>query len=104
MDIRNLPKAEVHVHLEGCFERADVQALAREAGEPMRELNVAGADLTTFLEVLDWTCGLVRTRDQVARCAYRFAQREAENGVGYADLIFNPTHWAAWRSRLQDFV
>jgi len=65
--IRGLPKAEVHVHLEGCFEHADVEALVREAGESMRDLDVAGADLTTFLEVLDWTCGLVRTPEQVAR-------------------------------------
>lgn len=102
--IRALPKTEVHVHLEGCFEVAGVHELAREAGEPMRDLDVAGADLTTFLEVLDWTCGLVRTPEQVARCAYAFAQREARSGVMYADLIVNPTHWSAWRHHLDDFV
>ena len=103
-EIRTLPKAEVHVHLEGCFEASDVAALAREAGEPVREVDVAGADLTTFLEVLDWTCGLVRTSEQLARTAYAFAQREAASGVGYADLIVNPTHWSAWRGRLDAFV
>jgi adenosine deaminase len=102
--VRSLPKAEVHVHLEGCFEAADIIQLAAEVGEPMRDLDVAGADLTTFLEVLDWTCGLVRTREQLARAAYRFAEREARSGVGYADLIVNPTHWSAWRDRLDAFV
>lgn len=102
--IRALSKAEIHVHLEGCFEPSDVEDLARAAGEPVRHLDVTGADLTTFLEVLDWTCGLVRTSEQLARCAYRFAQREAANGVGYADLIVNPTHWSAWRGRLAQFV
>jgi adenosine deaminase len=103
-DIRALPKAEIHVHLEGCFERPDVEQLAREAGEQMPRMDVAGADLSAFLAVLDWTCGLVRTQEQVARAAYRFATREADSGVLYADLIVNPTHWSAWRNRLDAFV
>ncbi len=102
--IRALPKAEVHVHLEGCFEPSDVERLVQEAGETPRRLDVSGMDLTAFLEVLDWTCGLVRTPEQAARAAYAFAAREAHNGVGYADLIFNPTHWSTWRGRLDAFV
>ena len=102
--IRALPKAEVHVHLEGCLEPADVERLAREAGEAPRALDLTGMDLSKFLELLDWTCALVRTPDQVARAAYAFAEREARSGVAYADLIFNPTHWPAWRDRLDAFV
>jgi adenosine deaminase len=102
--IRTLPKAEVHVHLEGCFEPSDVEQLAKEAGESPRSSDVTGMDLSQFLELLDWTCGLVRTPEQVARAAYSFAEREAHSGVGYADLIFNPTHWPAWRNRLDAFV
>jgi adenosine deaminase len=103
-EIAALPKAEVHVHLEGCFDPADVLQLADAASEPRRNLDVSGADLTTLLEVLDWACGLVRTPEQLARAAYRFAGREARSGVGYADLIVNPTHWSAWRGRLDAFV
>jgi adenosine deaminase len=102
--IRSLPKAEVHVHLEGCFEPEDVEQLAREAGERPRAFALEGMDLARFLELLDWTCALVRTPDQVARAAYRFAEREVRSGVVYADLIFNPTHWPAWRGRLDAFV
>jgi adenosine deaminase len=107
--ISALPKAEVHVHLEGCFEPSDIAVLAQESGEmlprPADQLfNVSGLDLSVFLEVLDWTCGLVRTPQQLARAAYAFAQREARSGVGYADLIVNPTHWTAWRDRLDSFV
>ena len=102
--IRALPKAEVHVHLEGCFEPADVEQLARQAGEAPRTLDLSGMDLAQFLELLDWTCALVRTPDQVARAAYAFAEREARSGVGYADVIVNPTHWPAWRDRLDAFV
>jgi adenosine deaminase len=107
--IRALPKAEVHVHLEGCFEPADVEELAREAYEPLPRpveqlFDMRGLDLSAFLEILDWTCGLVRTPEQLARAAFRFAEREARAGVQYADLIVNPTHWATWRTRLPEFV
>src|SRR5207244_9718874 len=107
--IAAIPKAEVHVHLEGCFEPADVQRLAHESGEtlprPVDKLfDLTGLDLTAFLELLDWSCGLVRAPEQLARAAYAFAEREARSGVGYADLIVNPSHWAAWRTRLDAFV
>ena len=70
--ITALPKAEVHVHLEGCFEPADLERLAQESGEtlprPAEQLfDVTGLDLSSFLEVLDWSCGLVRTPEQLAR-------------------------------------
>jgi adenosine deaminase len=107
--IQALPKAEVHVHLEGCFEPADIERLAHESGEtlprPTEKLfDRSGLDLSAFLELLDWTCGLVRTPEQVARAAYAFAEREARAGVGYADLIVNPSHWPTWRNRLDGFV
>lgn len=107
--ITSLPKAEVHVHLEGCFEPADLERLARESGEtlprPADQLfDVTGLDLSAFLEVLDWSCGLVRTSEQLARAAYNLAAREALAGAGYADVIVNPTHWSAWRARLDAFV
>src|SRR5438309_1757964 len=85
--ITRLPKAEVHVHLEGCFEPPDVEQLAQEAGESPRPTDVTGMDLAQFLELLDWTCSLVRTPEQVARAAYAFAEREARSGVGYAERI-----------------
>ncbi len=107
--IRALPKAEVHVHLEGCFEPTDVQRLANAAGEPLPRpveslFDMTGLDLTAFLELLDWSCGLVRTRDQLASAAYAFAERETVAGVAYADVIVNPTHWSAWRNRLDEFI
>jgi adenosine deaminase len=104
--IRRIPKAEIHVHLEGCFDLDDLVGLAKAAGE---RLPTAGAHLfdvdainddtfgvSNFLELLDWECGLVRTREQAARTAYRFTARESASGIRYADLIVNPTHWGAW--------
>ncbi|MFT4210687.1 MAG: adenosine deaminase [Microbacterium sp.] len=123
--IRSLPKAEVHVHLEGSFELIDLLELAKAAGEPLpgpaatlfdlgthhgfavpevttgggRDNGAGVGGLTGFLRFLDWQCGLVRTREQAARHAYRFAARQSASGVAYTDVIVNPTHWRAWRGR-----
>ena len=105
--LRRLPKAEVHVHLEGCFEAGDLASLATAAGEPLPrplESLFTFVDLDSFLELLDWACGLVRTPEQAARAAYRFCERETASGVRYADVIVNPTHWGAWIGRLPALV
>jgi adenosine deaminase len=102
-----LPKAEVHIHLEGCLELDDVRQLAAQAGEPLPrppETLLEFANLTEFLKFLDWICGLVRSRDQLAALAYRFSERMAQSGVGYADAIINPTHWHFWRTRLEELI
>jgi adenosine deaminase len=107
--VRGLPKAEVHVHLEGSLERETIERLARAAREPLPRpadllFDMRGLDLSAFLELLDWSCGLVRTQADLEDVAYAFAARASQAGTRYADLIVNPTHWSAWRDRLDDFV
>ena len=127
--IRAMPKAEVHVHLEGGFELVDLLDLAKAAGVPLpgparslfdisthyaaqpdpktKEIAPNGGTatgvgvegLSGFLRFLDWECSLVTTAEQAARVAYRFAARESASGVRYADVVVNPTHWSAWRGR-----
>lgn len=102
-----LPKAEVHVHLEGCFEASLLEQWANKFGETMprpREHLFRFDGLADFLHFLDWACGLVRTREELAEAAYAFSQRLAASGTGYADLIFNPTHWKPWHGRLREMI
>jgi adenosine deaminase len=56
--------------------------------------------LADFLEFLDLACGLASTPDRLVALSYGLSQRLAANGTGYADVIFNPTHWHAWHGRL----
>jgi adenosine deaminase len=107
LDFQALPKAEVHIHLEGCFDLDEVVALAQEAGVPLprpREALLRFGGLTDFLHFLDWTCGLYRTPDQVAAAAYAFSRRMAAGGALYADVIVNPTHWPHWRRDIPGFI
>ncbi|HTX62318.1 MAG TPA: adenosine deaminase [Acidimicrobiales bacterium] len=105
--VRALPKAEVHLHLEGCVPlgtvglddpgRAGVD-LDPDTGAPRF------GDLAEFLAFLDRSCALVTERGQVERIAYEITLRAASEGVGHTDVTFNPTHWHAWRSDLAAFV
>lgn len=112
--IRGLPKAEVHVHLEGNFGLVDLLDLAKAAGEPLpgpaatlfdvstHHGSTGDTGLAAFLHFLDWECGLIRTPEQAARHAYTFAARQTASGAGYTDAIINPTHWSAWAGRLPE--
>lgn len=105
--LRALPKAEVHLHLEGCFEPTTIEQWARLEGVALprpREDLLKFSGLEDFLNFLDLACGLASTRERLAELSYGLSQRLAENGTGYADVIFNPTHWHAWHGRLPDML
>jgi adenosine deaminase len=105
--LQSLPKAEVHVHLEGCFEPATLERWAVEAGIAMprpRDRLFEFGGLTDFLHFLDWACGLANTEERLAQLAYDFCLRLHEDGTGYADVIINPTHWSAWRGRTREMI
>jgi adenosine deaminase len=107
-DLVALPKAEIHVHLEGCLEADDIVRLAGEAGvelpRPRERLFEFGSGLGDFLLFLDWACGLVRERDQMVALAYAFSRRMAASGTRYADAIINPMHWPSWQRRIPELV
>lgn len=105
--LRALPKAEVHAHLEGCFEADLLQqwaAQARVALPRPRERLFEFEGLADFLHFLDWACGLASTRERLAELSYGYSQRLADEGAGYADVIVNPTHWPAWHGRLPAMI
>lgn len=105
--LRSLPKAEVHVHIEGCFEADTLEKWAAEAKIPMprpKDRLFEFRGLTDFLEFLDWASSLAATQTRVAELAYQFAQRLARDGTLYADAIINPTHWHAWSGRTRALV
>src|SRR5262249_60288501 len=105
--LRALPKAEVHVPLEGCFEPMVLEHWATQAGVPMprpRERLLQFAGLTDFLEFLDWACGLASTQERVAELSYGFSRRLAASGAGYADILVSPIHWSVWHGRLRDLI
>jgi adenosine deaminase len=112
--IVGLPKAEVHLHLEGCIPVDLVQVAAVRHGRPLAghiETDAAGnakagpiTDLPQLLSYLDWSCSLIDQPDELAAMAYGTAQRAVSSGVRHIDVIVNPTHWPHWRGRLEAMV
>lgn len=105
--LRSLPKAEVHVHIEGCFDEDTLERWAVQAGLPLprpKERLFEFRQLGDFLEFLDWASGLANTPERLAELAYRFAERLERDGTGYADAIINPTHWHAWNGRTKALI
>ncbi|MDA8072337.1 MAG: adenosine deaminase [Actinomycetota bacterium] len=93
--LRLLPKAEVHVHVEGCVPLAVVGLVPADA---------KFRDLASFLGFLDRSCGLVTDAAQLRAIACGIAERAAANGVRHVDVIVNPSHWPAWRGRLAEML
>ena len=109
--IVGLPKAEVHLHLEGCVDRSLVDAAARRHRTPSPRRTVDDGigpgpitDLAQLLSHLDWSCGLIDRAEDLTAIAYDTARRATSSGVRHIDVIVNPTHWPHWRGRLDAMV
>jgi len=97
-----LPKVELHVHLEGSFSAERIVELAASLGEELPappEALLGVGSLPELLARLDWWCGLVRTPEAAEAQAEDLASRLGADGVVYAEVIVNPTHWAGLARR-----
>jgi adenosine deaminase len=108
-----LPKAEVHLHLEGCVDPRLLDAAARrQAVPPSPEAGPDGArpgpgritNLAQLLSYLDWSCALIDRADDLAAIAHGACHRATGSGARHIDVIVNPTHWPHWRGRLDAMV
>jgi adenosine deaminase len=102
-DLRALPKAELHVHLEGSMRPATARELAeREGAAPPRGLGPDGWRFDgplDFIEQYVAACGLLTGLEDFRRLALEFCQDLAREGVRYAEAVFSPSNHA---SRLGD--
>jgi adenosine deaminase len=98
--VRQLPKAELHVHIEGTLEPeltfelaarnkvdlpyADVDALRRA---------YSFEDLRSFLDIYYANCAVLRTEQDFYDLAHAYLTRAAGQGVRHAEVFFDPqTH------------
>ena len=98
--LRRLPKAELHLHLDGSLRPATVEELARElglvdrdapAGAAMRRVRVTRrAGLLEALAGFELLLPLLRDRGRLARVTRELVEDLAADGVVYAELRFCP--------------
>lgn len=99
--VATIPKAELHVHLEGTAPPALIRALAERNGSPVPagvladEDTFAWTDFLHFLRTYDLAASVIRTPDDYRDVTYAYLARSAAEGVVYTELIASPDHAAA---------
>jgi adenosine deaminase len=92
-----LPKAELHLHLEGTLEPELKFALAERNGIELAETTVEQVratydftDLTSFLAVYYPAMQVLQTADDFHDLAWAYLQKAASQGVVHAEMFFDP--------------
>ena len=100
--LRGLPKAELHVHIEGTLEPEMALDLAARNGVTLPWASVealraayAFTDLQSFLDVYYATAAVLLTADDFHDLTWAYLQRVRSQGVVHAEIFFDPqTHTA----------
>jgi adenosine deaminase len=98
--LRGLPKAELHLHIEGTLEPELLFELARRNGVDLRFRTVEAlraayrfTDLQSFLDIYYEGAGVLRTEQDFHDLTWAYLQRAAADGVRRAEIFFDPqTH------------
>jgi adenosine deaminase len=98
--LRTMPKAELHVHIEGTLEPELIFELARRNGVALPYPSVealraayAFTDLQSFLDLYYAGASVLRAEADFFDMAMAYYRRAAADGVVHAELFFDPqTH------------
>jgi adenosine deaminase len=95
--IREMPKVELHVHLEGSIRPSTVLVLAERNGVDLPARDLQGlrefyrfTDFDHFIEVYFTVSGCLNTVDDFSLIAYEFGADMARQNVRYAEVTFTP--------------
>jgi adenosine deaminase len=97
IDVRALPKAELHVHIEGTFEPAQIFAFAKRNNMTLAYPNVAAledaykfTDLQSFLNLYYAAMAVLRTERDFEELTTAYLGRAQAQGVKHAEIFFDP--------------
>ncbi len=89
--IRSLPKAELHVHVEGSIRPSTVVELAARHGVALLEEEARRrfrySDFAGFLDAFNWVASFLREPADYALITRRLAEELLAQGVVYAEVI-----------------
>jgi adenosine deaminase len=93
-----IPKAELHVHLEGTAPPALIRRLAKRNGVAIPEglfadeETFAWKDFLDFLRTYDLAASVIRTAEDYRDVTYEYLASCAAEGAIYVELIASPDH------------
>jgi adenosine deaminase len=95
--IANLPKAELHVHLEGTLEPELSFELAKKHGIALEHATVGDLlqaydfhDLASFLHIYYKAMGVLLDEDDFFQLTWQYLSKAAQQRVLYAEMFFDP--------------
>jgi len=98
--LRQIPKTDLHVHLDGSLRLESLIEMAHEQGLELPAQTVSGmrktvfkdsyADLGEYLQGFRYTTGVMRSAASIERVAYEFAVDNYAEGVRYFEVRFAP--------------
>ncbi len=100
--IHGIPKAELHIHIEGALESELMLELAAKNGVDLPFASVGDVrraydfkDLQSFLDIYYQGAQVLLTEDDFYRLTWSYLQKAAEQNVRHAEIFFDPqTHTA----------
>jgi adenosine deaminase len=105
-EFKNLPKVDLHVHLEGTITPEMVQHLAarnkvkipdgliKDGHFQWKEDGTPGGALTGFLQAYDAATSVMKTAEDYADITYDYLKRSADEGCIYAEIGISADHGA----------
>jgi adenosine deaminase len=92
-DLLALPKAELHLHLEGAIRPSTARELAERYGRPMPRTG-RFADLSEFVVAYEQARDLIGSLDDLRRVAAELLTTARENGVVWTEVHLIPPTYA----------
>ena len=100
--IHGIPKAELHIHIEGALEPELMLELAAKNGIDLPFASVSDVrraydfkDLQSFLDIYYQGAQVLLAEDDFYRLTWSYLQKAAEQNVRHAEIFFDPqTHTA----------
>jgi adenosine deaminase len=110
--IKGLPKAELHVHLEGTVgQKAPKIASRNNIDYPFKTVNdVKEAldkrtyGLESFLDLHYLLVSVIRTREDFYELTYEFLRKSCENNVVYVEIKFDPQYHTEKGIKFEDII
>jgi adenosine deaminase len=90
-DLATLPKAHLHLHLEGAMRPATLQELADKAGIPVPEIRGYGS-FSAFAATYLASCQVLATPDDFARLVYEVVEDSVLGGAVWVEPSFYAPH------------
>jgi len=108
--VQDMPKVELHLHLEGGAPPAFIRGLAQEKQTDLSAIftpegGYAYRDFWHFLDVYEAACSVLKSPQDFARLTTAVLEESAANGVKYSECFLSPDFCGggdlgAWREYL----